>query len=132
MWALNKGDWPWLLLGLLGAVVAGGTTPSEGVFLAQVQVRGTKNKPRCIRCMSHSLALFASQAPNANTQFFSIGSFLVRARSPLYNSFSLVLPARCSFDMYRCFCVSSLTTRVELQKRQTRGETRKIMKDRLW
>lgn len=39
MWALNKGDWPWLLLGLLGAIVAGGTAPSEGVFIAHVQVR---------------------------------------------------------------------------------------------
>ena len=38
MWGLNKGDWPWLLLGLLGAIVAGGTTPSEGVFIANVQV----------------------------------------------------------------------------------------------
>lgn len=41
MWALNKGDWPWLLLGLLGAIVAGGTTPSEGVFIAHVQVQCT-------------------------------------------------------------------------------------------
>ena len=38
MWALNKGDWPWLLLGFVGAVVAGGCAPSEGVFIAQVQV----------------------------------------------------------------------------------------------
>ena len=38
MWALNKGDWPWLLLGLLGAIIAGGTNPSEGVFIAHVQV----------------------------------------------------------------------------------------------
>ena len=38
MWALNKGDWPWLLLGFIGAVVAGGCAPSEGVFIAQVQV----------------------------------------------------------------------------------------------
>ena len=38
LWGLNKGDWPWLLLGLLGAIVAGGTHPSEGVFIAQVQV----------------------------------------------------------------------------------------------
>ncbi|CAM9323468.1 unnamed protein product [Pylaiella littoralis] len=37
MWALNKGDWPWLLLGLIGAVVVGGCAPSEGVFIAQVQ-----------------------------------------------------------------------------------------------
>lgn len=39
MWALNKGDWPWLLLGFIGAVIAGGCAPSEGVFIAQVQVR---------------------------------------------------------------------------------------------
>ncbi len=38
MWALNKGDWPWLLLGLLGAIVAGGTFPSEGVFISHIQV----------------------------------------------------------------------------------------------
>lgn len=38
MWALNKGDWPWLLMGFVGAVVAGGCAPSEGVFLAQGQV----------------------------------------------------------------------------------------------
>lgn len=39
MWGLNKGDWPWLLLGLLGGIVAGGTPPSEGTFIAQVQVK---------------------------------------------------------------------------------------------
>lgn len=39
MWGLNKGDWPWLLLGFVGAIIAGGTHPSEGVFIAQVQVR---------------------------------------------------------------------------------------------
>lgn len=38
MWGLNKGDWPWLLLGLVGAIIAGGTTPSEGTFIAHVQV----------------------------------------------------------------------------------------------
>ncbi|CAN0540202.1 unnamed protein product, partial [Ectocarpus sp. 12 AP-2014] len=37
MWSLNKGDWPWLVLGVLGAIIAGGTTPSEGVFIAHVQ-----------------------------------------------------------------------------------------------
>ncbi|CAM9784749.1 unnamed protein product, partial [Ectocarpus sp. 12 AP-2014] len=37
MWALNNGDWPWLLMGFVGAVVAGGCAPSEGVFLAQGQ-----------------------------------------------------------------------------------------------
>eukprot|EP00752_Nemacystus_decipiens_P011582 g10286.t1 len=37
LWGLNKGDWPWLLLGFVGAVVVGGCAPSEGVFLAQVQ-----------------------------------------------------------------------------------------------
>ncbi|CBJ28571.1 conserved unknown protein [Ectocarpus siliculosus] len=39
MWSLNKGDWPWLVLGVIGAIIAGGTTPSEGVFIAHVQVR---------------------------------------------------------------------------------------------
>lgn len=38
MWGLTKGDWPWLLMGFIGAVVAGGCAPSEGVFIAQVQV----------------------------------------------------------------------------------------------
>ncbi|CAM9703395.1 unnamed protein product, partial [Scytosiphon promiscuus] len=37
MWGLNKGDWPWLLLGVLGAIIAGGTMPAEGTFVAQVQ-----------------------------------------------------------------------------------------------
>ncbi|CAM9323517.1 unnamed protein product [Pylaiella littoralis] len=37
MWGLNRGDWPWLLLGLLGGVVAGAASPSEGTFVAQVQ-----------------------------------------------------------------------------------------------
>lgn len=38
MWALNKGDWAWLLMGFVGAVLAGGCAPCEGVFIAQVQV----------------------------------------------------------------------------------------------
>lgn len=39
MWALNKNDWPWLLMGFIGAIMAGGTFPSEGVFIAHVQAR---------------------------------------------------------------------------------------------
>ncbi|CAM9485577.1 unnamed protein product [Ectocarpus sp. 12 AP-2014] len=39
MWALNRGDWPWLLLGLVGAIVAGASRPTEGLVMAQGQVR---------------------------------------------------------------------------------------------
>lgn len=39
MWALNKNDWPWLLMGFIGAIMVGGTFPSEGVFIAHVQAR---------------------------------------------------------------------------------------------
>ncbi|CAM9424479.1 unnamed protein product [Ascophyllum nodosum] len=35
LWALNKDDWPWLALGFIGAIMVGGTFPSEGVFIAQ-------------------------------------------------------------------------------------------------
>ncbi|CAM9148636.1 unnamed protein product [Choristocarpus tenellus] len=37
LWALNKGDWKWLLLGFVGAILAGGTFPTEGVIVAHVQ-----------------------------------------------------------------------------------------------
>eukprot|EP00904_Undaria_pinnatifida_P011955 jgi/Undpi1/7890/HiC_scaffold_24.g10362.m1 len=37
LWGLSKEDWPWLILGFLGAILVGGTFPSEGVFIAQVQ-----------------------------------------------------------------------------------------------
>ncbi|CAM9424622.1 unnamed protein product [Ascophyllum nodosum] len=37
LWALNKDDWPWLALGFIGAIMVGGTFPSDGVFIAQVQ-----------------------------------------------------------------------------------------------
>lgn len=58
MWALNKGDWPWLLLGLLGAIIAGGATPSEGVFIAHVQVhtapRHMQQGNAYFLCVAHS------------------------------------------------------------------------------
>lgn len=38
LWAMNKREWPWLMLGILGAIVAGAIAPVEGVFIAQVQV----------------------------------------------------------------------------------------------
>lgn len=41
LWALNKQAWRWMVLGLLGAIVAGATAPCEGVFIAQVQVHHT-------------------------------------------------------------------------------------------
>lgn len=37
LWGLSRNDWPWILLGFLGAIVVGGTFPSEGVFISQVQ-----------------------------------------------------------------------------------------------
>lgn len=39
LWELNKDDWAWVLLGILGAIIAGATTPTEGVFIAHVQVK---------------------------------------------------------------------------------------------
>lgn len=65
MWALNKGDWPWLLLGLLGAIVAGGTTPSEGVFIAHIQVfqktkhQSTRGNQRQLAAPFSFLGLFS-------------------------------------------------------------------------
>lgn len=58
MWALNKGDWPWLLMGFIGAIIAGGCFPAEGVFIAHVQVHTVLIAVFCCRCgawVSYSL-----------------------------------------------------------------------------
>ena len=72
MWALNKDDWPWLLLGLLGAIVAGGATPSEGAFIAHIQVTQqlTRMDQRQRPALFSGLGLFSRCPP---TLCFDIG-----------------------------------------------------------
>ena len=41
LWALNKPDWPWIVVGIIGALAAGSIYPLEGMLIAQIQVTST-------------------------------------------------------------------------------------------
>lgn len=83
MWGLNRGDWPWLLLGLLGAIVAGGTPPSEGTFIAQVQVKENASR-RSSSFFREEYRTLLSVTPVITIVFRSSPKVTLGSRSPVH------------------------------------------------
>lgn len=87
MWALNKNDWPWLLLGFMGAIMVGGTFPSDGVFIAHAQARLCPLFPPMGNLETPSIAFCMFPCTGCSGPYFNETAVGYSVRSKMFEAF---------------------------------------------